>query len=75
VFLDNEEKRLKIKRSVVESTICAPPGTMIQLPEGGYVIACGLGGVRLLEVQLEGKKTMQAADFFRGIKQKLYTFF
>ena len=32
----------------------------------GVLVACGQGALLLLEVQLEGKRRMSAAEFVRG---------
>ncbi|QQR88476.1 MAG: methionyl-tRNA formyltransferase [Flavobacteriales bacterium] len=42
------------------------PGT-VQLDREGMLVACGDGWLRLIEVQLEGKRRMSAADLARGI--------
>jgi methionyl-tRNA formyltransferase len=36
--------------------------------EGGIVVGCGDGGIKLLEVQLEGKRVMDILSFLRGIR-------
>ena len=47
----------------------APPPGRIQMIEP-LVVSCGLGALDLLEVQLEGRKRMPAADFARGQRLK-----
>jgi len=42
----------------------AAPGSILGLKP--VVVACGRGGLELLEVQLEGRKRMPAADFANG---------
>ncbi|MBS0651117.1 MAG: methionyl-tRNA formyltransferase [Verrucomicrobia bacterium] len=69
VLLGNQEKRLKIKRSLVEPGFHDKPGTLLQFSKEGCVVAAGAGALRLLEVQLEGKKTMSIADFVKGVRQ------
>lgn len=61
-----EKKRLKIKRSEVVPHAQGTPRQNLVLNKQEWIIACGQGGLRLLEVQLEGKKTMSVADFLRG---------
>ncbi len=41
------------------------PGTVLST-DGGLEVACGEGSLLLLDVQGEGKRRMQAADFLRG---------
>ena len=42
-----------------------PPG-MVTIQEGSPVVATGRGGLRLDEVQLEGKRAQSASEFLRG---------
>jgi methionyl-tRNA formyltransferase len=42
------------------------PGELIEAAGNRLVVAAGEGAVRLLVVQLEGKKPATAADFLRG---------
>jgi methionyl-tRNA formyltransferase len=69
ILLGNQEKRLKIKRSLIEPGFHDKPGTLLQFSKEGCVVAAGEGALRLLEVQLEGKKTMPVADFIKGVHQ------
>lgn len=56
-------KKLKIfKTKIIDKR--STPGTVISV--NPPIVACGEGAVELLEVQLEGKNKMSAADFFRG---------
>ena len=43
-----------------------PPGLVLEAEENRLVVAAGSGAVRLLRVQLEGKKACPAEDFIRG---------
>lgn len=58
---------LKIhKARLSEQSTSKAPGTVVQT-KGGLLIACGDGGcLELLEVQLAGKKRMDAAAFLNG---------
>lgn len=69
IRLGPQEKRLKIKRSLVERSVRGDPGTILAMSKEDLIVACGDGGLRLLEVQLEGKKTMSASDFIKGLHQ------
>ncbi|MBI3211757.1 MAG: methionyl-tRNA formyltransferase [Simkania negevensis] len=67
-------KRLKIFRSKVESTLLphdASPGATLHYDSQGWTIACKGGSLRLLEVQLEGKKKMGIEEFVRGVSLPL----
>lgn len=67
--IQNNQKKLLIKKSRLDQSVSAQPGEFVST-EDGLAIACQSGGVRLIEVQLEGKKAMQAADFWRGISNR-----
>lgn len=62
-------KRLKIKRAQVVKCAHSTPGSILGFGKEGWVIGCGEDALRLLEVQLEGKKPMSAEDCLRGIHQ------
>ena len=62
-YTDFKGKKLKVF-STKPCKGSGSPGEIISLTPP--VIACGDGAVELLSVQLEGKKQMSAADFFRG---------
>lgn len=66
VQVGNEIKRLKIKKSIFNLTLSGKPGETLILNKDEWVIACGEGAIKLLEVQLEGKKNMSIKDFLRG---------
>ena len=42
------------------------PGTIIEAGKDRLIIGCGKGALSIKELQLEGKKRMQTADFLRG---------
>jgi methionyl-tRNA formyltransferase len=44
------------------------PGQVVEATGDRLVVAAGEGAVRLLRVQLEGKKAMDAAEFLRGYR-------
>ncbi len=46
----------------------AAPGEVIRIERGGPVIACGSGGVQLLEVQPENRPRMTGEEFGRGYR-------
>lgn len=60
-----KRRHLKIFHGTVVDEAPGPPGT-ISKPNDAVVIATGRGGLRLDSVQLEGKRRMNAAEFFRG---------
>lgn len=46
------------------------PGTVIEISRDAVTVATGKGALRILELQLEGKKRMQARDFLLGVKMQ-----
>ncbi|MBS0620293.1 MAG: methionyl-tRNA formyltransferase [Verrucomicrobia bacterium] len=71
VRVGGEIKRLKIKKSLVVDAPAALPGTLIALDKAHWIVACGTGSLSLLEVQLEGKKTLAIGEFVRGLHEPL----
>lgn len=62
-------KKLALFRAQVVATPHGKrPGTVLAVEGTGPVVACADGALRLLEVQLEGKKRMPAAEFARGFR-------
>ena len=60
-------KMLKIwKAEVIEDANSADIGKIVEVNYDGIVVQTGVGKLRLLEVQLEGKKRMRVSDFIRG---------
>jgi len=54
-----------IWRAEVEDGSSGSPGTIVSL-KPNPVVQCGVGRLRLIEVQAAGRKRMPAADFLRG---------
>lgn len=46
------------------------PGTILTADRDSVLIACGEGALRVLELQLEGKKRMSTHDFLLGVKME-----
>jgi methionyl-tRNA formyltransferase len=64
------DRTLRILRAKVEDAGSRGiPGIIKEAsPSKGIVVSCGKGSVRLVEVQPEGKKAMDAASFVRGYR-------
>ena len=59
-------KRLKLGRiEALESTPQGVPG-LCKAINGGILVSCGSGSVKIHELQLEGGKMLASADFLRG---------
>ena len=63
-------KQFRIYKTAVLNRNGNAPGTIVEFHNGSLVIATGDGLLSLLEVQIEGKKKMPAADFLRGATLK-----
>jgi methionyl-tRNA formyltransferase len=44
----------------------APPGTIVSVDHDGVSVACGVGVLRLTELQRAGGKRLPLAEFLRG---------
>ena len=69
-------KQMKVWRVSVlpqtdEKTGKAVPGEIVELTKDGITVKCGEGSVKILELQLEGKKRMAAKDFLLGAKPEV----
>lgn len=67
VEIKGEKKRLKINQVKIVASKGLEPGTLIQTAPGKLIVATGSQALELLEVQLEGKKSMSSSEFLRGI--------
>ena len=65
---DGASRRLKIFRAVPVRRFHGPPGQVVALLSRGPVIGTGVGGLLLLEIQLEGKRRLSATEFLRGMQ-------
>lgn len=66
ITLSGKAERVKVLRSALEEA-AGEPGT-VACVEGAPVIACGEGGIRLMQVQRAGKKPVTGEEFQRGAK-------
>lgn len=69
VKVKGTDKRLKIYSSEVVD-LSGEPKKLLQYGNNDFIIACGQQALRLKEVQIEGKKPMEAQDFMRGHSQQ-----
>lgn len=73
VMIRGQKKRLKIYRTEVVPELSGTPGTLLCYGKEGLVIACGELALRIIDLQLEGKKAMAAADLIRGISKEHFS--
>jgi methionyl-tRNA formyltransferase len=52
--------------SAIEDSASGIPGSVLQADANSLVVACAAGSLRLLSVQLEGRKRLPVAEFLRG---------
>jgi methionyl-tRNA formyltransferase len=45
-----------------------PPGSVIAASEDGIDVACGRGALRILRLQLAGRKPLEAREFIKAVK-------
>lgn len=68
-FTGYKGKTLKLwKAEVLDMDTGEEPGTVVEVAKDSFTVQTGKGCLRLLEVQLEGKKRMDAGSFLRGVK-------
>lgn len=71
-FTKIQDKTLKIyvAEVVCEDVItsAAEPGTVIAVDKKSFTVRCGKGALRILNLQLEGKKRMDTSAFLLGYK-------
>ena len=63
---EKDLKMLKIFTTIISHRAKGKPGEILRVDRHGILVAAGIGGLLLREVQLEGKKRMHAAEFARG---------
>lgn len=54
------------RAEVLDEAPDGEPGTVSSVEKNAFTINCGDGKLRILELQLQGKKRMNAGDFMRG---------
>ena len=69
VHIGSQKKKLKIKRSRIISDRQGYAGETLSWTPHEWVVACQTGALNLLEVQLEGKKTLPIQEFLRGAQE------
>ena len=67
--------RLKVHRALAMHRVKGEPGKVVKPVRRGLVVGTAEGSLLLLEVQLEGKRRMSAAEFLRGFALPIGTEF
>ena len=67
VFVDTKGKTMKLwAADVLKGTFEGVPGEIIKVEKERFLVRTGDGALAVKELQLEGKKRMDAASFLRG---------
>lgn len=66
-FTTFEGKTLKLYRVAIAEGR-GEPGEVLSAGGDGITVACGGGSIRIMELQLEGRKRLSAADFLSGCR-------
>jgi methionyl-tRNA formyltransferase len=66
IYIDQQPKRLKILRTTVKES-SGLPGAILSSTKKDLIVACGKKSLSLLEVKLEGKRSMSAEEMLRGL--------
>ena len=61
---------LKVWRAAIAGSVPGGPGEIVAVENGGVVVACGEGSLRILELQREGGKRLPAQAFLAGFPLK-----
>ncbi len=64
-------KRLRIFKTEIIDRKKMTPGSIIEAEDNRLIIATGQGALKILELQIEGRKKMHIDDFLRGIKLEI----
>lgn len=70
VQINGEQKRLKILRTIP----LEEQGEPLQCLPSKALVYCGKGALKLIEVQPDGKKAMNASDWLRGLREEIKFF-
>lgn len=74
VQFKGQRLRLKVMRTEVVSDRNGLASEIIGYGKEGFIVACGTGALKILELQLEGKKAMPVGDFMRGHPREIIKF-
>lgn len=68
-FSDFRGKTAYFRKTDVNEKLSLEPG-IARFVDGKLLVGTGNGALEVLEIQLEGKRNMTAAEFYRGLQQK-----
>ena len=59
-------ERVKLYRAEPGPSVAAPAGTLVSADASGFLVACGTGSLKILELQLPGGKVLDCAAVLNG---------
>ncbi|MBQ9438874.1 MAG: methionyl-tRNA formyltransferase [Lachnospiraceae bacterium] len=62
------QKQMKIYRAEVVELSQGAPGEALFADKDGFAVCCGEGALKVMELQMEGKKRLPAAQFLKGCR-------
>ncbi|NGX44930.1 MAG: Methionyl-tRNA formyltransferase [Chlamydiae bacterium] len=71
VKIQGVTKRLIIRRSRALEEVKSTPKATLKFENGEWIVGCGSGALSLLELQLEGKKSLPIGEFLLGFSSPL----
>ncbi|KPK33393.1 MAG: hypothetical protein AMS24_01165 [Chlamydiae bacterium SM23_39] len=71
VEINKKKFILKILNAQVLEGISDIPSKILQFEKDSFIVACKKDGLKIISLQLEGKKKMEAESFIRGMKKKI----
>ena len=67
-YLGDESVKFFKAEALIEETCDGEPGTVSEVDKECFIVNCKEGKLKILELQLQGKKRMKCSDFLRGRK-------
>jgi len=71
IQIGKEKKKIKIKKARVFPASEALPGMFLSCNHREWIVACGQDALLILEVQLEGKKSLSVSSFLQGMHKNM----
>ena len=67
-YCEYDGKKLKIFETELIDKTNGNAGEIVDVTDKDFTVSCSIGAIRVLSLQLEGKKRMPCADFLKGKK-------
>ncbi len=71
----DQRVKVHVTRVAHDTGALGPPGTLLAIDDAGLEVACGEGSVRLVELQIEGKKRARGREVANGLRLAIGTRF